>query len=120
MWLGLVLSSLQALGWPQNVSEAQKDPNNRGDVFLSDNSSLSPLFRWFNAELVLDIIVIVDGGHMSNHSVIARLRYHVSFCIKYRTFTRCRTQDLEVKHNSFGVVEDQQLLGTTPLVCPEY
>lgn len=88
---------------------------------MSNHSSLSPLLRQFNVELVLDIIVIVDGrGHMSNHSVIARLRYHVSFSIKYCIFTRCHTQDLEVKHNSFGVVEGQHILGTTPSLCCEY
>ena len=86
---------------------------------MSHYSSLSPFLR-LNAELVLDIIMIANGGHMSNHSIIARLRYHVSFGIKYRIFTRCHTQNLEVKHNSFGVVEGQQILGTTPSLCREY
>lgn len=47
-------------------------PKNRGDVFLSDHSSLTPLLRQTSMELVLDIIVAgVVKCQMSNHKTEA-------------------------------------------------
>lgn len=139
-WLRMSLQ-LQGVRW---------GPENRGDVFSANHTSLSPLLRQLNSEPVLDIIVAGDGGHMPDHTdalggklsekqptkrtqfssprnssqqagekglrpkatdgrndgllphlphshVNARLRLHKSFCIEYRIFGRCCTQNCGIK-----------------------
>lgn len=109
-WVRLSLNFM-GVGWASQ---------NRGDVLVPHHSAFSSLLRQFNAEAVLDVIVAGNGDHVANYNVNAGLRLHISFCVKHRVFGRCCAQDSEAKRSSRGVIEGQQLPGSTPLVRPKY